>query len=218
MEIRPSFSEFELMAKKGNVLPVYREFLADTETPVSAYLKIRDKPFSYLLESANGGKKWGRYSFIGYKPLLTVFCRDKGLEIAEGTEKKIVENVKNPLEELRKLSRQFTPVVVNELSPFQGGFVGYFNYDLIRKWEYLPDISPEDTVMPEALFTVSRRLIIFDHLTHRIKVVAFVHLRGKDDVKGAYDFACQEVDETIGELQRPLSSIVKEDLFSLVQL
>jgi len=65
------------MARQGNLIPVYQEFLADTETPVSAYLKIRDKSFSYLLESADGGKKWGRYSFIGYKPYLTALSRHR---------------------------------------------------------------------------------------------------------------------------------------------
>ena len=68
LKAKPSFSEFKRMADKGNLIPVYREFLADTETPVSFYLKIKDKSFSYLLESADGGKRWGRYSFIGYKP------------------------------------------------------------------------------------------------------------------------------------------------------
>ena len=69
------------MAKQGNLIPVYQELLADTETPVSAYLKIRDKSFSYLLESADGGKRWGRYSFIGYKPSLVAASRDQEMEI-----------------------------------------------------------------------------------------------------------------------------------------
>ncbi len=202
------------MAEQVNLIPVYKEFLCDTETPVSAYLKIRDKSFSYLLESANGGKRWGRYSFIGYKPYLTILSHDRRMEIIEGTEKKILNNVRNPLNVLRKLSRQFKPVVVNDLPPFQGGFVGYFNYDLIRKWEFLPGIFPEDAKLPESAFTFSRVLIIFDHLTHQIKVGAFAHVREHDNLKEIYDLTCQEIDKTIGELQSPLSSISGRDPFS----
>ena len=214
MKIKPSFSEFRLMTSQGNLIPVYKEFLCDTETPVSAYLKIRDKSFSYLLESADGGKRWGRYSFIGYKPYLTILSRDREMEVMEGAGKKILNNVRNPLNVLRKLSQQFKPVVVNNLPPFQGGFVGYFNYDLVRKWEYLAGISPEGVKAPESLFTVSRRLIIFDHLTHQIKVVAFAHVREHDNLKEIYDLTCQEIDKTIGELQTPLSSISGGDPFS----
>lgn len=214
VETKPSFTEFRLMAEQGNLIPVYKEFLCDTETPVSAYLKIRDKSFSYLLESADGGKRWGRHSFIGYRPYLTILSRDGGMEVVEGAGKKKLNNVRNPLIVLREMCRKFKPVVVNDLPPFQGGFVGYFNYDLVRKWEYLPGISPQGTKVPESLFTVSSRLIIFDHLTHEIKVVAFAHVREHDNLKEVYDSACQGVDQTIGELQGPLSSTSGGDPFS----
>ncbi len=218
METKPSFSEFKQMTKTGNLIPVYQEFLGDTETPVSAYLKIRDKSFSYLLESAARGERWGRYSFIGYKPYMTVIARERELEIRGENRKEILKDVRNPLHALKDLSRKFKQVVVNDLPPFQGGLVGYFNYDLVRKWECLPGISPEDTEMPEALFTISRRLIIFDHLTHQIKVVAFTHLRGNEDLKEIYDLTRQEIDDTIGDLQHPLSSNSEAEPFSLSDL
>ena len=218
METKPSFSEFKLMTKTGNLIPVYQEFLGDTETPVSAYLKIRDKSFSYLLESADRGERWGRYSFIGYKPYMTVIAREREMEIRGENRKEILKDVRNPLHALKDLSRKFKQVVVNDLPPFQGGLVGYFNYDLVRKWECLPGISPEDTEMPEALFTISRRLIIFDHLTHQIKVVAFAHLTGKQGLKEAYTQACKEIDDTIGDLQHPLSSNSEAEPFSLSDL
>ncbi len=218
METKPSFSEFRLMARQGNLIPVYQEFLADTETPVSAYLKIKDKSFSYLLESADGGKKWGRYSFIGYKPYLIALSRDREMEISIGKEKRTLKDVENPLQVLRDTIKNLKPVTLKELATFQGGLVGYINYDLARKWEYLPGISPEDTVMPESLFTASKRLIIFDHLTHQIKVIVFAHLRENDDLKELYDLACEEVNETIAELQRPLSSMSEKAPFSLTDL
>jgi len=216
--VRPSFDEFKIMAEDGNLIPVYQEFLGDTETPVAAYLKISDKSFSYLLESADRGKRWGRYSFIGYKPYMIIQSRDGKIEVQEGREKRIVEDVGDPLSVLREVSQQFVPLVVRDLSPFQGGLVGYFNYDLVRNWERLPGLSPEDPDLPECIFTASRRLIVFDHLTHRIKVVAFACLRENEDLKEAYELACQEVDEAIGELGRPLSSISGVDQFSISDL
>lgn len=218
METKPSFSEFRLMARQGNLIPVYQEFLADTETPVSAYLKIRDKSFSYLLESADGGKKWGRYSFIGYKPYLIALSRDREMEISIGKAKRTLKDVGNPLQVLRDTIKDIKPVTIKELATFQGGLVGYINYDLVRKWEYLPGISPPDTVMPESLFTASKRLIIFDHLTHQIKVIAFAYLGENDDLKELYDLACEEINETIAELQCPLSSISEDAPFALTDL
>ena len=206
------------MARQGNLIPVYQEFLADTETPVSAYLKIRDKSFSYLLESADGGKKWGRYSFIGYKPYLTALSRHREMEISIGKEKRTLKDVEDPLQVLRDIIKDIKPVTIKELATFEGGLVGYVNYDLIRKWEYLPGISPEDTVMPEILFTASKRLIVFDHLTHQIKVIALAYLGENDDLKALYNLACEEVNETIAELQRPMSSISEEAPFSLTDL
>ena len=212
---KPSFSEFKLMAKRGNLIPVYQEFLADTETPVSAYLKIRDNSFSYLLESAESGKTWGRYSFIGYKPYLTVLSRKGTVEIRQGTLKEILRDIRNPLDTLRSLSSQFKLVRAENLSPFQGGFVGYFNYDLVRTWEYLPKVRPEDTTVPESFFTISKRLIIFDHLTHRITVVALAHIREAGNLKEVYEMACEELDGAIRDLQRPLPSISDEKPISL---
>jgi len=218
LNIQPSFFEFKQMAKRGNLIPVYQEFLADMDTPVSAYLKIRDKSFSYLLESADGGKRWGRYSFIGFKPFLIAVSRNQEMEILEGTEKKVLKDIGNPIYVLKDLIKKLRPVTIKNLSPFQGGFVGYFNYDLIRKWEYLPGISQQDAKMPESVFMFSRRLIIFDHLTHQIKVVAFAHLQKNDDLKKLYDQACQEVDETIKTLKHPLSSVSERDPLSFTDL
>jgi anthranilate synthase component 1 len=140
------------------------------------------------------------------------------MEIQEGAEKETLKDVRNPLDVLRRLSRKFKPVTLKGLAPFQGGLVGYFNYDLIRKWERVDGLSPEDRDLPECLFTASRRLIIFDHLTHKIKVVAFAHLRENQDLKGAYEAAREEVCETISELQRPLSAVSRGDQLSLSDL
>jgi anthranilate synthase component 1 len=218
LKIKPSFSEFEQMAQQGNLIPVYQEFLADTETPVSAYLKLRNDSYSYLLESADGGKRWGRYSFIGCKPYIRAVSRGGDMEIWQADKLELLKDVSNPLDILRDLSAAFKPVTVKDLPPFQGGLVGYFNYDLVRKWERLPGISPVDGGLPEAIFTACRHLIVFDHFSHMINVVAFAHLTGKADLKQTYANACREVTETVEKLQTPLPSFAKDDPLSLSDL
>ena len=207
MEPKPSLSKFITLAKLGNLIPVYQEFLADMETPVSAYLKIReaDGSYSYLLESADGGKRWGRYSFIGYKPFIVAILKDRTMEVWKKGTRSVLNHVQNPMDVLRSLIAEFEPVTLEGLPPFQGGLVGYVNYDLVRKWERLPGIRPENSDLPETVFTASRRLIIFDHLTHMIKVVAFAHREGGEDLEETYSAACRELEETIADLHRPLS-------------
>ena len=217
MEIKPSLSQFKRMAAQGNLIPVTGEFLADTETPVSAYLKIKDKAFSYLLENADGGTRWGRYSFIGYKPRLVVRFMDQRMEITRDGKTEITTGIENPLEILRNLTSQYRSVTSEDLPPFQGGLVGFFNYDLIRTWEPVPGNCPDDD-MPECIFTASRRLIIFDHLTHRITVATHAHLTGNTSPKDAYDQACDEVNETIAELREPVPTPVGEKSIRVSEL
>ena len=206
MQVRPSFSEFRRLAARGNLIPVYRELLGDLETPVSAYLKVRDASFSYLLESADGGERWGRYSFIGYRPHLVVRYRDGRLEIGDGRRWETRREVMNPVPALREVSRQYMPVSLEELPRFQGGMVGYVNYDLARTWERLPGLAPEEGELPECLFVSCERLIIFDHLTHQIKAVAFARVDEGSDIREAYHRACGQVDEAVSDLTRPLSA------------
>ncbi len=206
------------MTEQGNLIPVYQEFLADMETPVSVYLKIKDTPFSYLLESADGGDRWGRYSIIGFDPRLTVISYENKMEIVNRSgKKKTISNVSNPLLVLREIGGRFRPVETGKTSPFYGGFVGYCNYDVIRKWERLPGASPEDPSLPEAIFTISGRLIIFDHLKHTVRLVAFAHIQDDTDLKNAYDRACRDIDATACLLRQP-AHLKDEKQFSLSEL
>ncbi len=218
MKTRPSFSEFRQMATRGNLIPVYESSLADIETPVSAYLKIRDKSFSYLLESAEGGERWGRYSFIGYCPHVIVLAKGRDVEIREGDKATIFRDVENPLFVLRDLSRRFTPVTPEDLAPFQGGLVGYFNFDLIRKWENLPGFIPENKDVPECIFAACRHLIIFDHFKHRMTLAAFAHLENANDLEAAYLQTCRELADMKAELEKPLPAYSAKSDFSLSEL
>ena len=201
----------------GNLVPVYKEFLADTETPVSAYLKIKDKDFSYLLESADGGSTWGRYSFIGYKPSLVVRFKNREMEISRNGETETLNDVQQPLNALRDLASQYRSVTSKDLPPFQGGLVGFFNYDLIRTWEPVPGNSLYED-MPECIFTASERLIIFDHLTHKITVVAHAHLQEDTSPESAYTKACDAVNETICELESHVPGAINKNGLEISEL
>ncbi len=218
MKIKPSLSEFRHLAQKGDIIPVYEEFLADVETPVSAYLKIQDKEYSYLLESAEGGERWGRYSFIGYRPYVVVIAKDREVAVREKSGTKVYEDVENPLLILREVSKKFTLVTPEEMAPLEGGLVGFFNFDLIRKWEHLPGFEPDDKDVPECIFTASQRMIVFDHFKHRMTVVAFANLGEEKDPEAAYKQACREIEEMKTELGRPLPAYSETHDFSLTEL
>jgi anthranilate synthase component I len=216
--IKPSLSEFKEMSLKGNLIPVYQEFLADTETPVSVYLKLREDSYSYLLESADSASRWGRYSFIGIKPFLRVLSWDNKVDVFHGEAREVFSDVENPLIVLRELSKRYNPVIAGDFPSFQGGLVGYVNYDLIRKWERLPGIEPLDREAPESIFMACRVIVIFDHFTHMIKVVSFAFIKDDADLTDIYNNACLEVEETIRRLQGPIPQEAREDKLSVSEL
>ena len=214
MKIVPTFCEFEQMAKVGNVIPVYYETLADMETPVSAYLKTRDNTFSFLLESAELGKRWGRYSFIGWNPHLVVSVRDKDMEISRGNKQTFLRDVKNPLQVLRDINRGFHPAWETGDFHLPGGLIGYFNYDLLRKWEPV-ECPYEVSNFPESVFVAPQQLIIFDHLRHVIKVIALVYLEDNTDLGKAYEQAVQRIKATDSKLRSPLHQYLTEKTFRI---
>ncbi|HDZ91708.1 MAG TPA: anthranilate synthase component I [Deltaproteobacteria bacterium] len=218
MEIEPSFSRFRLMAEKGNLISVCREIMLDTETPVSIYLRIRETPYSYLLESAERGERWGRYSIVGYDPHLTAVSYGHGMEITDRSGKgRVIRGFVSPISALRHICGGFSAVGSELASPFQGGPVGYCNYDVVRTWERLPQSPPEEEELPQAVFTISGRLIIFDHLTHRIKVAVLAHVRPDTNLEETYRQACRDIDETV-QLLRNSTPPPREDRFALSEL
>jgi anthranilate synthase component 1 len=141
----PDFEHFKRLAQEGNLIPMYREILADTETPVSALMKLRAKPHLFLLESVEGGEKWGRYTFLGSDPhvIFTV----KGDEILVQEQGKIhsQKHGGEPLALLKALLYSYRPVPVDGLPRFYGGAVGFLGYDMVRYIEKLPDETLKDT-------------------------------------------------------------------------
>src|SRR5262245_65759694 len=125
--IVPSKSEFAALAKSGKLVPIYREVFADLDTPVSAFRKVDDGPYSFLLESVEGGEKWGRYSLLGSRPSLVFVARGDRCEIRTGDV--VTAGTRHPVEELGDLLRQHQAVALPGLPRFCGGAVGCFGYD-----------------------------------------------------------------------------------------
>jgi len=131
----PDFETFRSLSSRGNLIPVYREILADMDTPVSAFRKIDDGRYSFLLESIEGGEKWARYSFLGSSPEEIIRSKGNIVEIlaADGSTQR--EETDDPLGLVRDHMKRFTPVEVDGLPRFFGGAVGYIGYDMVRYFE-----------------------------------------------------------------------------------
>jgi anthranilate synthase component I len=204
----PSLEEFVRKARHGNLIPVYREILADMETPVSAFLKIRDERYGYLLESMEGGEKWARYSFLGSRPSLVIKGTLEELELIRGKQVERIKVKTDPLETLKTLMTDYRPVEVEGVPRFFGGAVGYLGYDLVRSIERLPDHHHDRLELPLLHLMVTDTLLIFDNVSQTIKVVSNAHLNGRgsrepESVRRAYREAIAKIEAIIGRLRSP---------------
>ena len=199
----PARDTFYSLVEKGNLIPVYREIMADMDTPVSAFRKLDDGRFSYLLESIEGGEKWGRYSFLGSTP--SVIIRSKGNLVETITDGNTVRHeTPDPLTCIKELLAQFTPVEVEGLPRFFGGAVGYLGYDMVRHFETLETEKPAQLDAYDSYFLITDTIVIFDTMRQKIKVVSNAHISGSISPAEAYDRATAKIDDIIGKLRSPL--------------
>ncbi len=200
----PDLEEFVARSRRGNLIPVYREILADLETPVSAFLKIGGRPHSFLLESVAGGEQIGRYSFIGGDPFLVLKTHGREVEVVRDgrLETRTLAEGQDPLHLLKQLLEEFRFVQDPDLPPFCGGAVGYLGYDVVRFFERLPDLNPNDRGLPESYFVFTDTLLIFDHVKHRIKVLCLARVDG--DPQAAYFQAVEKIEQLVNALKAPL--------------
>ena len=203
-----SFDEFRRRAQANHVVPVWRDCLLDTDTPVTAFAKLREGPFAFLLESAPaGGETWARYTFLGSAPRSAWRLQDGVVE--DWTPSRGWHGSRTPenaLEDLGALIRAHPPVEVPELSGFWSGAVGFFSYDVVRLIERLPSPPPRADTVPDALFVFTDALVIIDNLRAQARVVVGAIVG--DDTSGAtlqrsYDAALATVERTIARLRGP---------------
>ena len=209
----PSYSlnvdEFRALAKEGNLIPLYREILADYETPVSAFTKIDHGPSAYLLESVEGGENWARYSFLGSGSPVVIREDREDLLVTRGSRDRRISSRGNPLERLREIMQEYRPVTVPGLPRFVGGAVGYWGYDIVRTFEDLPARRKESVGLPDFAFLLTDTLLIFDNVAQKIKVVANAHVKSsrERDVRKAYTDATARIETMIARLKRPLRRV-----------
>jgi len=196
----PDKKTFLEKARQGNLVPVWRELIADQDTPVSAYERLRQAPrarkgkaYTFLLESVEGGERIARYSFIGAEPRLVFRSTGSNAEIEHMDGRVEAFSGVEPLAALQKCMERFKPVPDHALPRFFGGAVGYLGYDAVSQFEKrVPLGGRDDLQWPDMIFAITETIVIFDHVRHTIKVVANAFIEG--DAEAAYAGAIKRID------------------------
>jgi len=177
-----SFEQFKNLTRGGNIIPIYEELMADTETPVSVYLKIKDEsPYSFLLESVEGGEKIGRYTFLGYNPFMVFEIKGKSFTIKPRHPDvqvlpTLVDGSMDPLEALKKIFAHCKTVPVDGLPRFTGGAVGFFGYETIQLLEDIPSAKMDNFNLNDATLMFFDTLLVFDAVKRNVSVVANAYI------------------------------------------
>jgi len=210
----PSFAEFQRLASQGNLIPVYEEVHFDWETPISAFRKIGGGKFSFLLESVEGGEKWGRYSFLGSAPAHLFRSKGDEFEILKGGKVLRKGKEKDPLKALQDFLGNYRPVLHDALPRFFGGAVGYANYDVVRFFEKIPERLPQDIDLHDCYFMITDTLLVFDNVKQKVKVISNAFLDEDQALEEVYRQAQEKIDRIISELQTPAPPFARKKSFS----
>jgi anthranilate synthase component 1 len=195
---RPDLHEFRALARKHSIVPVWREVLADLQTPVAAFMRLRaGSRDAFLLESVEGVERWGRYSFIGVDAFATIKARD-GVVTTEGAPPVKPEQGEPPLAFVARLLRACRAPVIEGLPPLHGGAVGYIGYDCARELERLPYPPPDDLYLPDLALLLTRTFVVFDHFSQRAFVISNVPVTGGD--RRDYEDAVERCDGVVERL------------------
>ncbi len=205
----PSLDDFRTQAERGNLIPVWCEVLADLETPVSAFLKLREGREAddcWLLESVEGGQNQARYSFLGASSRAFLRTRGRSVEFIEGGKSRRfeLEDGRDPLHVVQEWMNGFRFVPAPGLPDFCGGAVGYLGWDLVRFFEKLPDAPPDDRDLDDARLLLTDTLLIFDSVRHTIKILHLAFVETSAQLGSAYDEARHKIEQVLERLQQPL--------------
>lgn len=209
--IFPTLDQVKQSIQDGNVIPVCKSILADTETPVSVWMKLYKKEkYNFLLESVSGEDAVARYSFLGGNPFLIFRAHGTKWNISG---EKVCSGEGDPLSALRELLSKYKTVKIQGLPRFSGGAVGYFSYDSIRLWEAIPDKNPKEDSLEDIFFAFYKDLIAFDNREHRLILISNIILENGADIEAEYQSALRSVQR----MESKLSSSLAYHSFSVVQ-
>ena len=204
LQITPTLEEFRALAKQGNVIPVFAEFIADGETPVSAFKKLDSSCYSFLFESTEKNDVSGRFSFIGVDPRVVMQSHGREVRIIECEKERRLQISRGPVDEVQKLMGRYQFVSRPELPRFAGGAVGFIGYEAIHFFEPKVPLPDQDELgLPEALLMIPSAILIFDHRLRSLKIVLNAFLEdGK--LEKVYSRAVESINEIAGKLAKPV--------------
>src|SRR5215210_7285378 len=185
LSLSPALDEARALSRDHNVIPVRHTFIDDCETPVSAFLKLRGRGPAFLLESAEQGQRFGRYSFLGFRPRAVLRYEHGRLTVADGDGEHELDGI-DPFAAVSDYLGSYRVAPLEGLPPFAGGAVGVFGYDLVRTVERLPEPPPDEVGTPDMALMVSDALVVFDHLSHRVTILVNAFVEDAGDVEEAY--------------------------------
>src|SRR5215204_3900206 len=213
-EVRPDLTEAQELARSGNAIPVRMTFVDDCETPVSAFLKLRDGGPCFLLESAEQGRL-GRYSFLGFRPRAMLRYANGELrewrgDVSADSEPVQVSEVADPYGAVSDYLGAYRLPAIDDLPPFAGGAVGFFGYDLVRTVEPLAEPNPDPIGLPDMALMVSDVLVVFDHMRHELTLMAYAFTDEDADLDTAYAGAVRTLVELRERLRGPVPRAARE--------
>ncbi len=208
LTFRPDPVEFVALAKEHAIVPVWCEVVADTLTPVSAFANVVGDGEGFLFESVEGGERWGRYSFVGRRPLATLTAR--GNSVTATGRLALGSSDRGILAAVDALLSRFRSPILEGLPPLHGGLVGYLGYDVVREIERLPDVPPDDLGHPDAALVVIGQFAVFDHWRQRIDLIDNVLVPDPEvataaQLGAAYEAACARLEELAADCARTRS-------------
>ena len=206
-----SRQQFHDLAAHGALVPICRKLAADLETPVSVYLKLREQGPSFLLESVEKAEQVGRYSFLGFNPCRQIIARGHQVTVLKDghSEAHWLVDGQDPLHIVAAELGRYQPMapiqqIAHDLPRFFGGAVGYLGYDLVRFVECLPETARDELGLPDMHLLLTDTLVIFDHVRHRLLVVANAHTPPGSDLDAVYDDAMARLDAVEAQVRAPL--------------
>lgn len=197
----PIVDDFVKLSRSAGLVPIFREIIADLDTPLTLYAKIEENyQHAFLFESMEGGEKWGRYSFIGFDPLVTFSSKGEDIALKYNYGDAVeVKKQGNPLSVLKEIVESFKAVEYDELPRFCGGAVGFLGYDMVRFMEELPN-TKEELEFPDSSFIVPKMVLVHDSFKQTVKVVTWIKV-DSGDCNELYEKGKHDIDKVIEQLQ-----------------